>query len=129
MKTLKWTKSFTVFSVYQGDKSLFENMLNTVEVAGRLERNKIENEVVDTCCNWQAETGFIVDNLEDILDIAKEYRQESVLQVVDGKGYLHYLADGRTEELGKVEFVTKEEAEKSKTFNYCKKTDEHFLFR
>lgn len=108
-------KPLIIFSVFQAEKSYFNNESDSLTIARVLKANNINYKLAEGFYKGVGETCFIVQNSLGnyplIMQIARNFKQESILlRHADGTAELEYL-DGRREFLGEFVKVSAEIAE------------------
>jgi hypothetical protein len=83
------------------------------------------------CYNSNLEESILVCVVDEaeLLDLAHNFGQESVLYVSAGHGTLIYLNDGREENIGQWREVSAEEARASGNYTFVTETDKYFVCR
>lgn len=116
------TKQVVILSAELSDQRFEQNRQRTENLAACLDDCNMRYRRAEEYYKGHGESSFVVvlrDNveLETLKDFAfKSFNQESILhQDSNGEAYLLYQ-DGRTEQLGRLEQVSKEEATKQDSF-------------
>jgi len=96
-------------SAYRSDRALFENRQDHKALAASIRWSGFERfEEAHGVYDGKREESYVVNctnprGYTALLNLARDYGQESILIVVDGQATLQYTADGRCVPIGKLE--------------------------